>query len=40
MVVDVERITGGRYRRVRVDDQTLDIRVFSPGSVTGWTSRS
>ncbi len=30
MVVDVERITGGRYRRVRVDDQTLDIRVFSP----------
>ena len=30
MVVDVERITNGRYRRIRVDDQTLDIRVFSP----------
>jgi DNA repair exonuclease SbcCD ATPase subunit len=30
MVADVERITNGRYRRVRVDDRTLDIRVFSP----------
>lgn len=30
MVADVERITNGRYRRVSVDDQTLDIRVFAP----------
>ena len=30
MVADVERITNGRYRRIRVDDRTLDIRVFSP----------
>ncbi|HEY0443965.1 MAG TPA: AAA family ATPase [Candidatus Limnocylindrales bacterium] len=30
MVVDLERITGGRYRRVRVDDKTLDIEVMSP----------
>jgi uncharacterized protein YhaN len=30
MVGDLERISGGRYRRVDVDDQTLDIRVFSP----------
>ncbi len=30
MVADVERITGGRYRRVAVDDRTLDIRVFAP----------
>jgi DNA repair exonuclease SbcCD ATPase subunit len=27
---DLERLTGGRYRRVRVDDTTLDIRVFAP----------
>ena len=27
---DLERLTGGRYRRVRVDDETLDIRVFAP----------
>jgi DNA repair exonuclease SbcCD ATPase subunit len=27
---DLERITGARYRRVRVDDATLDIRVFAP----------
>jgi DNA repair exonuclease SbcCD ATPase subunit len=27
---DLERLTGGRYRRVQVDDSTLDIRVFVP----------
>jgi DNA repair exonuclease SbcCD ATPase subunit len=30
MVGDVARITGGRYRRVRVDDTNLGIDVFSP----------
>jgi DNA repair exonuclease SbcCD ATPase subunit len=30
MVGDVERATAGRYRRVRVDDKTLGIEVFSP----------
>jgi uncharacterized protein YhaN len=30
MVTDLERVTGGRYRRVRVDDKTLDIEVFAP----------
>jgi DNA repair exonuclease SbcCD ATPase subunit len=30
MVRDVARITGGRYRRVRVDDATLGIEVFAP----------
>ena len=30
MVADVERITNGRYRRIPVDDRTLDIRVFAP----------
>ncbi len=30
MVGDVERITGGRYRRVSVDDRTLDIRLHAP----------
>ena len=30
MVGDIARITGGRYRRVRVDDETLDISVFAP----------
>jgi uncharacterized protein YhaN len=30
MVADVERITGGRYRRVRVDDASLGIEVFAP----------
>jgi recombinational DNA repair ATPase RecF len=30
MVVDLDRVTGGRYRRVRVDDATLDIAVFAP----------
>ena len=27
---DLERLTDGRYRRVRVDDATLDIQVHSP----------
>jgi uncharacterized protein YhaN len=27
---DLDRITGGRYRRVAVDDRTLDIRLFAP----------
>jgi hypothetical protein len=30
MVGDIERITAGRYRRVEVDDKTLDIRLFAP----------
>jgi DNA repair exonuclease SbcCD ATPase subunit len=30
MVGDLDRVTGGRYRRVRVDDRTLDIQVFAP----------
>jgi uncharacterized protein YhaN len=30
MVGDIDRITGGRYRRVRVDDATLDISVWAP----------
>ncbi len=30
MVADVERVTDGRYRRIAVDDKTLDIRLFSP----------
>jgi DNA repair exonuclease SbcCD ATPase subunit len=30
MVGDVARITGGRYRRVRVDDANLGIDVFAP----------
>jgi uncharacterized protein YhaN len=30
MAADVERITGGRYRRIRIDDRTLDISVFAP----------
>ena len=30
MVSDLERVTGGRYRRVKVDDKTLDISVFAP----------
>ena len=30
MVRDVERVTAGRYRRVRVDDRTLDIEVMAP----------
>ncbi len=30
MVHDVAAVTEGRYRRVRVDDKTLDIDVFAP----------
>jgi DNA repair exonuclease SbcCD ATPase subunit len=30
MVRDIAAVTGGRYRRVRVDDKTLDIEVFAP----------
>jgi hypothetical protein len=30
MVGDISRITDGRYKRVRVDDQDLGIEVFSP----------
>lgn len=30
MVRDVAAVTGGRYRRVRVDDKTLDIEVHAP----------
>jgi len=30
MVGDIARVTGGRYRRVRVDDTNLGIEVFSP----------
>jgi uncharacterized protein YhaN len=30
MVVDLDRITAGRYRRVQVDDATLDMRVWAP----------
>ena len=30
MARDIERITGGRYRRLRVDEATLTFTVFSP----------
>ena len=30
MVADIERVTDGRYRRVRVNDQTLGIELFAP----------
>ena len=30
MVVDLERVTAGRYRRVRVDDENLGVRVYAP----------
>ena len=30
MVGDIARITGGRYRRIRVDDRSLGIEVFAP----------
>jgi len=30
MVVDVARVTGGRYRRVRVNDADLGIEVMAP----------
>ena len=32
MARDIERITGGRYRRLRVDEATLTFSVFSPES--------
>jgi DNA repair exonuclease SbcCD ATPase subunit len=35
MVADLDRVTGGRYRRVKVDDRTLDIAVFAPEK-GGW----
>lgn len=30
MVVDIERVTAGRYRRVQVNDEDLGIKVFAP----------
>ena len=30
MVVDLERVTAGRYRRVQVDDENLGLRVYAP----------
>jgi DNA repair exonuclease SbcCD ATPase subunit len=30
MVGDLARVSGGRYKRVRVDDKTLDMWVFAP----------
>ena len=30
MLADLGRVTGGRYRRVRVDDRSLDIAVWAP----------
>jgi DNA repair exonuclease SbcCD ATPase subunit len=30
MVLDIERVTAGRYRRVQVNDEDLGIRVFAP----------
>jgi DNA repair exonuclease SbcCD ATPase subunit len=30
MVRDIAAVTDGRYRRIRVDDKTLDIEVFAP----------
>ena len=30
MVPDVARVTGDRYKRVRIDDSNLGIEVFSP----------
>lgn len=30
MVVDLDRVTAGRYRRVQVDDENLALRVFAP----------
>ncbi len=35
MVGDLARVTGGRYRRVRVDDTNLGIEVFAPER-DGW----
>ncbi|HEX2626500.1 MAG TPA: AAA family ATPase [Candidatus Limnocylindrales bacterium] len=30
MVVDLDRVTAGRYRHVRVDDENLGLRVYAP----------
>lgn len=30
MVVDLAKVTAGRYRRVKVDDENLGLRVFAP----------
>jgi hypothetical protein len=30
MVVDLDRVTAGRYKRVQVDDENLSLRVFAP----------
>ena len=30
MVVDLEKVTAGRYRRVKVDDENLGLRVYAP----------
>jgi DNA repair exonuclease SbcCD ATPase subunit len=30
MVVDLEKVTAGRYRRVQVDDENLALRVYAP----------
>jgi len=35
MARDIERVTGGRYRRLRVDEQTLTFTVYSP-EVDDW----
>ena len=34
MIEDVERISAGRYRQVRIDDQTLDIQLVAPETGT------
>ncbi|HUG29817.1 MAG TPA: AAA family ATPase, partial [Candidatus Limnocylindria bacterium] len=30
MVVDLEKVTAGRYRRVKMDDENLGLRVYAP----------
>jgi DNA repair exonuclease SbcCD ATPase subunit len=30
MVVDLDKVTAGRYRRVKVDDENLGLRVYAP----------
>jgi uncharacterized protein YhaN len=30
MVIDLDRVTDGRYRRVQVDDRSLDISLYAP----------
>jgi DNA repair exonuclease SbcCD ATPase subunit len=39
MARDVERVTGGRYRRVQVDDRSLDISLWAP-ELGDWTPLS